>query len=133
MITRIIERLAVGSAADARRAPEIFTAVLNVAEEVDLDVPGKTTHKIPLKDLIPISPEAMSEAIMWIKEHIRHQGVLVVCNAGIGRSPSIAIGYLCSIGFGYDEAIRFMRTRRSDIAPVPNLPFSIEDCISFYL
>lgn len=133
MITRILERLAVGSAADARRAPEFFTAVLNVAEEVDLDAPAKTTHKIPLKDLIPISPEAMSEAIMWIKEHIRHQGVLVVCNAGIGRSPSVVIGYLVSIGFGYDEAVRFVRSRRSDIVPVPNLPFSIEDCISFYL
>lgn len=133
MITQVLDRLAVGSAADARRASETFTAILNVAEEVDLAVPGKTCHKIPLKDLIPISPEAMSEAIMWIKEHIRHQGVLVVCKAGIGRSPSIAIGYLCSVGFGYDEAVRFVAGRQGDISPVPNLPFSIEDCISFYL
>ena len=133
MITHILERLAVGSTADARRAPETFTAILNVAEEVDLDVAGKTCHKIPLKDLIPISPEAMSEAIMWIKERIRHQGVLVVCKAGIGRSPSVVIGYLCTIGFGYDEAVRFVGGRRGDISPVPNLPSSIEDCISFYL
>ncbi len=133
MITRILERLAVGSAADARRAPETFTALLNVAEEVDLGGEGRTVHKISLKDLIPISPEAMSEAIMWIKEHIRHQGVLVVCNAGIGRSPSVAIGYLCSVGFGYEEAVRFVKGRRGDIAPVPNLAFSIEDCIGFYL
>lgn len=133
MITRILDRLAVGSAADARRAPETFTAILNVAEEVDVAVSGSTCHKISLKDLIPISPEAMSEAIMWIKEHIRHQGVLVICKEGIGRSPSIVIGYLCSIGFGYDEALRFVGARQGDISPVPNLPFSIEDCVSFYL
>jgi protein-tyrosine phosphatase len=133
VITHVLERLAVGAAADARRSPEKFTAVLNVAEEVDLDAAGKTCHKIPLKDLVPISPEAMSEAILWIKEHIRHQGVLVVCKAGIGRSPSIVIGYLCSIGFGYDEAVRFVGSKQSDISPVPNLAFSIEDCIGFYL
>ena len=75
----------------------------------------------------------MSEAILWIKDHIRHQGVLVVCKAGIGRSPSIVIGYLCSIGFGYDEAVRFVGSKRGDISPVPNLAFSIEDCIGFYL
>ena len=133
MITNILERLALGSAADTRRSPENFTAVLNVAEEIDLDAPGKTCHKIPLKDLIPISPEAMSEAILWIKDHIRHQGVLVVCKAGIGRSSSVVIGYLCSIGFGYDEAVRFVSAKRGDISPVPNLSYSIEDCIGFYL
>ena len=36
-------------------------------------------------------------------------------------------------GFGYDEAVRFVGSKRGDISPVPNLAFSIEDCIGFYL
>jgi protein-tyrosine phosphatase len=75
----------------------------------------------------------MSEAILWIKDHVRHHGVLIYCNAGVGRSPSIAVGYLCSVGFSYDEAVRFVSARLTEFNPVPNLAFSIEDCVNFYL
>ncbi|MDD5556073.1 MAG: dual specificity protein phosphatase [bacterium] len=133
MITYVLRRLAVGSSLDARRPPEQLSAILNVAEECETRAEGRLSRKIPLRDLVPISPENLSEAIVWIKDHIRHHGVLVCCNAGIGRSPSVAIAYLCSIGFGYDEAFNFVSARLPEITPVPNLAFSIEETINFFL
>lgn len=133
LITYILDRLAVGSANDARRPPERLSALLNVAEEVDDHSERRLYHKIPLKDLIPIAPEEMCKAIEWIRDHINHHGVLIYCNAGVGRSPSVAIGYLCSMGFGYDEAVRLVSARLPGLTPVPNLSFSIEECINFYL
>lgn len=133
MITHIFERLAIGAVSDVRHAAGAMTAFLNVAEEIDLEGSGRAYHKIPLRDIAPVSPEMLRDAIAWIREAIKLHGVLIFCNAGIGRAPSIAIAYLCSVGFGYDEALRFVSARRAEIAPLPNLASSIEDCISFYL
>ncbi|MCX6357778.1 MAG: dual specificity protein phosphatase [Candidatus Aureabacteria bacterium] len=133
MITYILERLAIGAASDVKHAAEELTAMLNVAEEVDLEGERPLYRKIPLKDLSPIPAPAMAEAIAWIREHIQHHSVFVFCNAGVCRSPSVVIGYLCSIGFGYDEAIRFVSARKDELTTIPNLAATIEDCINFYM
>jgi protein-tyrosine phosphatase len=133
LITHIVERIAIGTVSDAQSTPEHITAFLNLAEEIDVTVEDKLYHKVPIKDFAPISPAHMSEAILWIGEHVLHHEILIFCNAGIQRSPSIVIAYLCSIGFGYDEALRFVTNKKLGTSPVPNLMQSIEDCLNFYL
>lgn len=133
MIHYLLERLAVGAAEDARRAPERVSAILNCAEEVELSTEPGIYHTFPLKEFSAIEPEIMSEAIQWIATHIPHHTILLICNAGMQRSPSIAVAYLCSIGFGYDEAVRFVAAKKPDFTPVPDLCNSIEECLNFYL
>ena len=118
---------------DARKAPEDLSALLNVAAEIDYEDNERAYFKIPLKDLIPIPPYELSQAVKWIRSHILQHGVLIFCNVGMSRGPSVAIAYLCSIGFGYDEAVGFVSDRISNVHPAPHLRESIEDCITFYL
>ncbi|NWF91871.1 MAG: dual specificity protein phosphatase family protein [Syntrophaceae bacterium] len=100
-------------------------SVLNVAEEVEVSPPNLKYHKIPLRDGIPIPPERMREALEWIREHIVREKVLVACHYGVGRSASIIIGYLCSIGFGYQEALDFVSSKRAGVNPIPGLEETI--------
>ena len=133
MIAFVLERLAVGSSKDAYRMPEELTAILNVAAEIEFQDEERIYRKIPLGELTPIPPYDLSEAVKWISENILYHGVFVFCNIGLQRAPSIAAAYLCSVGFGYDEAIRFMNSRVPEFIPAPNLLQSVEDCVHFFL
>lgn len=104
-----------------------MTSILNVAEEVEVYPPNLHYHKIPLKDGVPIPVEKMREAIQWIKRHIPSGRVLVGCHWGVGRSASIIIGYLCSLGFEYEEALKFVSSKRSGVNPVPGLKETIRN------
>lgn len=99
--------------------------ILNVADEVEVMLPNVNYHKIPLKDGVTIPPEKMREALRRIREHIATGKVLVACHYGVGRSASIVIGYLCSLGFGYKEALDFVSSKRSGVNPIPGLEETI--------
>ncbi len=103
-----------------------MNSILNVAEEVDVNPPILNYHKIPLKDGVQIPPEKMKEAIDWIRKHISSDKVLVACHYGVGRSASIIIGYLCSFGFGYHEALNFVSSKRPGVNPIPELEKTIK-------
>jgi len=51
--------------------------------------------------------------------------VLVHCNAGIGRSPSIVVCYLYEIGFGLEEAVKLVKRKRPDALPHRDLRSAI--------
>jgi len=121
----ILERLAISDIEDARKLPEEITAVLNCAEEHDTYREGIEYLKIPLKDFQPINPEYIPKAVEWIKEKIADHKVLVHCNAGIGRSPSIVVCYLCEIGFGFKEAVKLVQSRRPGALPHRDLRSAI--------
>lgn len=121
----ILERLAVSDIEDARKLPEEITAVLNCAEEHDTYREGIEYLKIPLEDFQPINPEYIPKAVEWIKEKIADHKVLVHCNAGIGRSPSIVVCYLCEIGFGFKEAVKLVQSRRPGAFPHRDLRSAI--------
>ena len=121
----ILERLAIGDIEDARKLLEGITAVLNCAEEHDTYREGIEYLKIPLKDFQPINPEYIPKAVEWIKEKIADHKVLVHCNAGIGRSPSIVVCYLCEIGFGFKEAVKLVQSRRPGALPHRDLRSAI--------
>jgi len=103
------------------------TSILNVAEEVEVHHPHLNYHKIPLRDGSPIPVEKMREAIRWIRKHIPSEKVLVACRWGVGRSASVIIGYLCSLGFGYEEALSFVSSKRPGVNPIPGLKETIEN------
>ncbi len=104
-------------------------SVLNVAEEVEVRPPAMKYHKIPLRDGVVIPPQKMQEAIRWIREHIASEKVLVACHYGVGRSASIVIGYLCSVGFGYREALDFVSSKRPGVNPIPGLEETIRESL----
>ena len=121
----ILERLAVGDINDARNMPDEITALLNCAEEHDTCRKGIAYLKIPLVDFQPIDPAHIPRAVAWIKEVIVDHRVLVHCNAGIGRSPSIVVCYLNEVGFGFEEAVRLVRARKPDALPHRDLKSAI--------
>ncbi|MGQ9508100.1 MAG: dual specificity protein phosphatase family protein [Thermodesulfobacteriota bacterium] len=124
-MTSILERLAIGDLKDLEQPQEGVNFILNVAEEVEVSHPHLHYHKIPLKDGFPIPVEKMKEAISWIKRHIASGKVLVACHWGVGRSASVIIGYLCNLGFGYEEALEFVSSKKPGINPIPRLKETI--------
>lgn len=129
-MTFILERLALGNLEDLENPGREICSILNVAEEVEINPsPGKY-YKISLKDGAPIPVEKMREAIGWVREHISSEKVLVACHYGVGRSASVVIGYLCSFGFGYREALDFVSSKRLRIDPIPGLEETIRESVN---
>ena len=121
----ILDRLAVGDIHDARTPPKEITALLNCADEHDTDREGLAYCKLPLVDFQPIDPHVIPKAVSWLKEVIVDHAVLVHCNAGIGRSPSIVVCYLYEIGFGFEQAVRLVKRKRPDALPHRDLRSAI--------
>ena len=62
----------------------------------------------------------MLEAINGIEENIISDKIFFY-RYGAGRSASVVISYLCSIGFDYPEAINFVASKKRGINPLPLL------------
>jgi protein-tyrosine phosphatase len=123
----ILHQLAIGHYGEALKPPPKISALLNVAMERDLHHTGLLYYKIPIVDMRPIPSEQMKEAVEWIREQISRHIIMVFCNAGIGRSPSVVIGYLCCVlGYGFGEAVEFVARRKSDISILPDLIKTID-------
>ena len=123
----IIDNLAIGGYEDALKPPSEITALLNVAEEKEIET-KLLYHKVPVVDMQPIPHEQMKEAIEWIRDHITRYKIMVFCNACIGRSPSVVIGYLCCfLGHSFGDAVEFVAKRKPDISVLPDLIRTIED------
>ena len=104
----ILDNLAIGSYDDALNPPSEITALLNVAKELDVET-ELLYHKVPIVDMQPIPPKQMKEAVEWIRDHIERHKIMVFCNAGIGRSPSVVIGYLCCfLDYSFGDAVEFV-------------------------
>lgn len=111
-----------------------FTAILNVAEELDVPIdkfqaPQPSYKKIGLPDgtINPISLENILAAVRWLET--RENGkVLIHCRAGCGRSGSIAIAYKCKKFplLSYDDVLNLIWKFKSDITPHKNLKQTIE-------
>ena len=123
----ILDHLAIGSYEEALRPSSEITALLNVAKEKDLKT-SLLYHKVPIIDMQPIPSAQMLEAVKWIQKHISKHIIMVFCNAGIGRSPSVVIGHLCCfLNYGFGEAIEYVAKTKSDISILPNLLRTIEE------
>lgn len=123
----ILDRLAVGAWEEALAPPPQITALLGVAEEKDLRT-GLLYHKVPIADMRPIPPPQLAEAVAWLRDHIAGHRILLFCNAGVGRSPSVAVAFLClERGLGFGEAVEFVARRHPGMSTLPMLIRTIEE------
>ena len=129
----INKRLLVGNADDARNPPPQVGAVLMVAEEQNVAVPDRVLFaKIPLKEFGEPTAAAISQAVEWIAANLPDQRLMVCCRAGMGRSVSVVIAYLCCVeGMAYADAVKLVLTRRPGGMPLPRLQ-EVIDVVSGY-
>ena len=125
----INKRLLVGNADDAKNPPPQVSAVLMVAEEQNVTVPSRIVYaKIPLKEFGAPTVTSLCEAVKWIEGHVADHRLMVCCRAGMGRSVSVVIAYLCCVeGLSYPDAVKLVLTRRPGGIPLPHLQEIIEE------
>jgi len=125
---QITDRLLVGNILDAEGPPAAIGALLLVAEEFSIEAPpGVIFGKIPLKEYGEAAPVLLDRAVAWIERHLPDNRVLVCCRAGMGRSVSVVMAYLCCVqNMAYEDVLKLIMTRRPGACPLPNIQSGIE-------
>jgi hypothetical protein len=129
----ILENLAVGNPQDALTAHEHFDAFLNVASEVAIEPAlfgEKPYLKLLIDDMKPIPAFRLMEAAAYINQHINTKRILMFCDGGVGRSPSVAVAYLCSKGMRFGQAVEFVAMRKPYMSILPDLIESIRNAFA---
>ena len=123
----INEYLAVGNAEDAAKPARLMTAVLNVAAENQIAPPDGLIYSwIPFAEYSEADPIQLDEAVEWMERHQDGNRLMVCCRAGMGRSVSVVIAYLCLVKeMLYQEAVKLVSARRPGATPLPNLEATI--------
>jgi protein-tyrosine phosphatase len=124
----ILENLAIGNYQEAQEPSSEITALLCVAQEKDIHDAKHLYHKVPIADMQPIPAEKLVEAIEWIRDNIANHRIMVFCNAGVGRSPSVVVGYLCCVlGYSFGDAVEYVAARRPNMSTLPELIKTVEE------
>jgi protein-tyrosine phosphatase len=123
----ITEYLAVGKAEDALNPRWDQAAILNVASENRITPPpGRQYNWIPFIEFAPADPFQLDEAISWLEQCGKGSRLLICCRAGVGRSVSVAIAYLCLVDdLSYQNAVTLVAAQRPGASPIPNLESTI--------
>lgn len=127
----ITESLLIGNIDDAREPAATVSALLIVAEECVVTPPPWVTFvQIPMQEFAPADPATLSRAVDWLEKHLPSNRIMVCCRAGIGRSASVVIAYLCCAqSMAYGEAARFVMARRPGAVPLPQLQDAIQEVL----
>jgi protein-tyrosine phosphatase len=125
----ITDSLLVGNIEDARKLPSSIGGLLLVADEYEIIPPhGIAYARVPLKEFTEADPHDMERAVAWLERHIASKRLIVCCRAGMGRSVSVVIAYLCCVkGMSYVEAVAFVKARRPGATPLPRLEQTINE------
>ena len=123
----ITETLLVGNINDAKEPPLKIGALLLVAAEYTLKPPNALLYsRIPFSEYAEAEPLLLDRAVSWVEEHHSSHRVMVCCRAGMGRSVSVVMAYLCCVeGMTYDEVLKLVMKRRPGAMPLPNLEEAI--------
>ena len=124
----ITDNLLVGSIDDALEPPEVIGTLLLVAEEFSITPAAWVDyHRVPFREFAKVDPLKLREAVQWLESRASKGRTLVCCRAGMGRSVSVVMAYLCCIeGRTYDEVLKLVMARRPGAMPLPNLQVAIE-------
>jgi protein-tyrosine phosphatase len=123
----VTESILVGNLEDAQHPPAFVSAVLFLAEKAITAPQGLTYAHVPLKEFGEAHPTDVKRAVDWLEAHADGHRLMVCCRAGMGRSVSMVIAYLCCVkGMGYGEAVQLVKERRPGASPIPNLEETIE-------
>jgi protein-tyrosine phosphatase len=123
----ITETLLVGNINDAKEPPVKIGAVLLVAAEYTLESHGwLVSGRIPFSEYAEAEPHLLDRAVSWVEQHISDHRVMVCCRAGMGRSVSVVMAYLCCVqGMTYAEVLKLVMRRRPGAMPLPKLEEAI--------
>ena len=123
----ITETLLVGNINDAREPPVKIGALLLVAAEYTLEPPSGLLYGwIPFAEFAEAEPVLLDRAVSWVEQHHSDNRVMVCCRAGMGRSVSVVMAYLCCVqGMTYAEVLKLVMTRRPGTMPLPSLEEAI--------
>ena len=123
----ITENLLVGNINDASEPPPQISAVLLVAAEFTVRPSGWVLFgRIPFSEYAEAEPVLLDQAVSWVEQHLSDNRVMVCCRAGMGRSVSVVMAYLCCVGgMTYSEALKLVMTRRPGAMPLPKLEEAI--------
>ena len=123
----ITEKLLVGNINDAKEPPVKIGALLLVAAEYTLESPGRLPYgRIPFSEYAEAEPLLLDRAVSWVEQHLSDYRVMVCCRAGMGRSVSVVMAYLCCVqGMTYADVLKLVMRRRPGAMPLPNLEDAI--------
>ena len=123
----ITETLLVGNINDAKDPPIKIGALLLVAAEYTLEFPdGLPSGRIPFLEYAEAKPLLLDRAVSWVERHMSERRIMVCCRAGMGRSVSVVMAYLCCVeGMTYVETLKLVTERRPGAMPLPNLEEAI--------
>jgi protein-tyrosine phosphatase len=104
-------------------------AALNITVDVNLQAEAQDRFTeaapevylwLPTPDWFGPGVQALATGARFIALMIREgRKVYVHCNAGAGRAPTVATGYLITTGMSLEEALKLVRTRRPAFSPNP--------------
>jgi protein-tyrosine phosphatase len=123
----ITETLLVGNINDAREPPEKLGALLLVAGEYTLESRiGFPSGRIPFLEFGEAMPLLLDRAVSWVEQHMSDRRVMVCCRAGMGRSVSVVMAYLCCVEeMTYADVLGLVMRRRPGAMPLPKLEEAI--------
>jgi protein-tyrosine phosphatase len=126
---RITDKLLVGNIYDVAQPPPQVSAVLLVAEEPGIEAPSWLTFgKIPFKEYGEADSTALASAVSWVERQVAENQVMVCCRAGMSRSVSVVMAYLCCVeGMTYADVLKLVMERRPGAMPLTNLSSTIEE------
>lgn len=124
----ITDKLLVGTIDDAREPPPVIGTLLLVAAEFTVEPPSWVEyHRIPITEYAEAEAGPLLQAIEWLEERVPQGRTLVCCRAGMSRSVSVVMAYLCCVeGMDYHDVLKLVMTRRPGAIPLPNLQTVIE-------
>lgn len=127
----VTESLLVGNVEDAKKPPSFIEGVLFLAAEHEIPPPdGILFEKIPMIEFGQATPQQVYAAVAWLERHVPKKKIMVCCRAGMGRSVSMVIAYLCCVrGMGYAEALQLLKARRPGATPLPHLEATIQSVL----
>jgi len=125
---QITDNLCVGNIYDAERPAPSIGALLLVAEEYTIDPPPSLVYeRIPLKEYGEAEITSLDRAVTWVERQVFEHRVMVCCRAGMGRSVSVVMAYLCCVeGMPFADVLKLVKTQRPGAMPLPNIQWAIE-------